>query len=272
MFANIGTDIQGICNRFSGKVGIAVKALNSKESFVLNGHLVFPAASTIKIYILLELFNQINQGKHKLNEYVTIAEDRRGEVWSRMSSGILKDTESIKQITLKDAATLMMVVSDNVATNLLIDLLCMEMIQNSIDKLGLENTKLQRKMMDLESAKSGRENVSTPYDMMITFEKIAGTEIPDTNTRAMILDILSRTQTEPGLRMVIPESVTIEHKTGEIFDVCNDVGIVRLPRDPFVICVMTKGETLAKRWDTIAQIGKTFFDHLSSASERKIAA
>jgi len=176
----------------------------------------------------------------------------------------------VKWLTLKDAATIMISVSDNVAANLLIDLLGMEKIQQAIRSWGLTDTKLQRKMMDLESVAQGRANLLSPYDMMVALEKIADAEILDRNSCEIILDILSRTEFLPGLRIQIPENIVIQHKTGDIADVCNDVGIVRIPGNPFIICVMTKGASVAERWKTIGEVGKAFYDHLTSMGEKRI--
>jgi len=212
------------------------------------------------------LFNQIRAGKRELDDFIEIPTSRSGEVWSRTSSGILKDVESVRRISLKDAATLMIVVSDNVATNMLIDHLGLEKIQGLVRNFQLTDTKIQRKMMNMESAARGLENVSTPYDMMLTLDQIAGAKIFDSNTCNTILNILSRTQGVLGLRRLIAENVAIEHKTGEVLDACHDVGIVRIPNNPFIICVMTRGANLVQRWDTIAEIGKLFYDRLNSES------
>jgi beta-lactamase class A len=105
--------------------------------------------------------------------------------------------------------------------------------------------------------------------MMVTLEKIAKAEILDSNSCNTILDILSRTQDALGLRRLIPENVMIEHKTGELSDVCHDVGIVRIPDKPMIICVMIKGANLVQRWDAIAEIGRLFYDFASHETRER---
>jgi beta-lactamase class A len=160
----------------------------------------------------------------------------------------------------------MIIVSDNIAANLLIDLLGMNRIQETIRVLGLKETRLIRKMMDLESSNKGLENVSTPHDLMLTMEKIARAEFLDARGSQMALDILSKTQDMFGLRRLIPEVIRIEHKTGEFFNVCNDVGIVRVPNNPFVISIMSKDVNLVNGWDAVAELGKVFYDRFSKNS------
>ena len=266
--AGVERQVQAILNEVSGSVGIAVKGLESDATFLHNEHLVASAASTIKIHIILELFNQVKAGKHSLDEFIEIPTNREGAEWHPPSSGVLRDLESVQRLSLKDVATLMMMVSDNVATNLLIDLLGLRNIQTSIERLSLRSTKLQRKMMDLESKARGFENLTSPFDMMITMGKIARYEILDRSSCDIVLDILSKCQDVFGVRRLIPENVRIEHKTGELFDVCNDVGIVRVPSDPFIFSIMANGVNLVQGWDTIAELGKLFYDCFVSKSSR----
>jgi beta-lactamase class A len=264
----IQSEVQTILRKLTGSVGIAIKALESNSMFLHNEQMVAPAASTIKVHILIELFKQAKAGKHSLEEFIEIPVNRDGAEWQTPSSGILKDLRSIQRLSLMDVATLMMAVSDNVATNLLIDLLGAGNIQTSIEHLGLKSTKLQRRMMDLEAKGRGLENVTSPHDMMITLQRIARYEILDRNSCDTILDILSKCQDTFGVRRLIPEDVRIEHKTGELFGVCNDVGVVRIPVNSFIFSIMANSVNLVQGWDTIAELGKLFYDHFTSQSPR----
>jgi len=265
VFSGLDAQCKAIAGRLSGTVGIAVKTLRSGDSFYVNEHEPFPSASTIKIHILLELFNQVKSGKRSLAEMIDVPMSGRvGPLWDQDSSGILKDLESVSRISLKDAATLMMIVSDNVATNLIIDLLGIENIQKMIRSLGLRNTKLQRKMMDRESAARGLQNLTTPYDLIRTMELIANAQALDSSSCGAILGIMSRAQDVMGLRRLIPQTVRLEHKTGDDDDLSHDVGIVSLPHNPFIIAVMTKSVNFLDGYDAIAEIGKLFYDRLAS--------
>jgi beta-lactamase class A len=265
--AGVEEHVHKITRRISGNFGIAVKVLQSDLSFFHNEHMLCPAASTIKIHILLELLNQVRAGKHSLDELVELPSRKTSEgAWSATASGVLKELESVRRISLKDTATLMIIVSDNIAANLLIDLLGMDRIQETIQTLGLKKTKLVRKMMDLKSSRKGLENVSTPHELMLTMENVARAQFLDNQGSEMVLDILSKTQDVFGLRRLIPAEVRMEHKTGEFFSVCNDAGIVHAPRNPFIISIMSKDVNLVDGWDTVAELGKLFYDRLSSTS------
>src|SRR5439155_4337821 len=148
--------LQEISARVNGAVGYAVLDLASGERFGRLDRSVFPTASTIKIAIVYELFKQVDEGKVRLEQ--TIVLDRAKAVGG---SGVLVELGT-PTLSLRDYATLMVIVSDNTATNVLIDVLGMNAIATRMSALGLTETKLRRHMADLAAARRGDENVSTP--------------------------------------------------------------------------------------------------------------
>ena len=143
-------------------MGVAIEDLTTGDHFFLHEDEVFAQASSIKITVLANLYLQAQQGKLKLTDLYTV-----------QSSDLVPDsdimgglTPGVTRITLRDLATMMVAVSDNSATNVLIDRVGMQNVNAMLDSLGLTHTRLRRKMMDLEAAKQGRENISTPREMM----------------------------------------------------------------------------------------------------------
>ena len=150
--------VQDIAGRVDGVVGYAILDLTSGDRI---GHLdreTFPTASAIKIAIVYELFKQAAEGKIRLDD--TIRLERTKAVGG---SGVLVEMGT-PTLSICDYATLMVTLSDNTATNVLIDRLGMENITRRMQGLGLNATKLRRHMMDLVAARRGDENVSTPDD------------------------------------------------------------------------------------------------------------
>src|SRR6184192_366961 len=145
-----------------GVLGVAIEDLTSGQRFLLRGNEVFPQASSIKIAVLAGLYRQAQSGKLNLIDLYTVqASDLVAD--SSIMGGL---TPGITRVTLRDLATMMVAVSDNSATNVLIDRVGMENVNSLMNSLGLANTRLRRKMMDLKAAGEGRENISTPQDMM----------------------------------------------------------------------------------------------------------
>ena len=179
-------------------------------------------------------------------------------------------TPCVTRITLRDLATMMVAVSDNSATNVLIDRVGMENVNALMDSLGLTHTRLRRKMMDLKAAGEGRENISTPAEMMALLEGLYRGKILN---KEMTDDFFKMLSTHKGsfIPRDLPEGLKIANKPGELEGVRNDSGVVFVENRPYVICVMTTylrherdgEETISK----ISAATYRMFDRLARASE-----
>jgi beta-lactamase class A len=171
---------------------------------------------------------------------------------------------------LLDLATMMVAVSDNSATNVLIDRVGMDNVNGMLDSLSLANTRLRRKMMDLDAANQGRENISTPREMMTLLEDIYRGKLLNQQSTTDFFKVLS-TNKVSWIPRDLPADLRIANKPGSLEAVRNDSGIVFVEGRPYVICMMTAflgnerdGE------DAISKISLAawrMFDRLSRASE-----
>src|ERR1035441_1584954 len=168
LWTKLEASILNVDRGLDGVMGVAVLDLTDGHKYLLHADEVFPQASSIKICVLAELYRQAQQGKLKLTDLYTVnAADlvQDSDIMGGLTPGVTK-------ITLRDLATMMVAVSDNSATNVLIDRVGMENVNAMLDSLGLTHTRLRRKMMDLQAAKEGRENISTPREMMALLDAI----------------------------------------------------------------------------------------------------
>jgi beta-lactamase class A len=205
------------------------------EKIFINENVVFPQASSIKIHILAELFHQAEEGKIRLSDVVPLPPTVRVG-----GSGVLNELgESSVSMSIRDYAVLMIVLSDNTATNLLIKQVGMDNVNRFLQSQGLVKTKLQRMMMDVKAAAEGRENIGTPKEVSMILEKLYRGELVSKKSSADMLLILQKPKEGP-IRAGVPADITIANKEGDIEGVRCDVGIVYLPKAPYVICVMTK--------------------------------
>src|SRR5262252_6994575 len=148
-------ELRSTDQQLDGVMGLAVKDLTSGEEFFINADEIMPQASSIKIAVLANLYLQAQQRKLRLSdEYVVRKEDLvpGSDIMLGLSPGVTR-------LTLRDLATMMIAVSDNSATNVLIRRAGMDSVNAILARLGLHSTKLRRKMMDLKAASEGRENV-----------------------------------------------------------------------------------------------------------------
>jgi beta-lactamase class A len=249
-----------------GVLGLAILDLSSGQQFLLHADQIFPQASSIKIAVLAELYRQAQQGKLKLTDLYTV-----------QTSDLVPDsdimgglTPGVTRITNRDLATMMVAVSDNSATNVLIDRVGMDNVNGLMDSLGLSHTRLRRKMMDVKAASEGRENISTPREMMALLEAIYRGKLLNKEMTEDFLKMLS-THKESFIPRDLPDDVRIANKPGELEAVRNDSGIVLAKNRPYVICVMTtylknerQGEEAISK---ISALAYHMFDRLGRASE-----
>ncbi|MCX6144649.1 MAG: class A beta-lactamase-related serine hydrolase, partial [Ignavibacteriales bacterium] len=227
--------LRSIAETSDAVVGIAIKNLVTGEKIFINENVVFPQASSIKIHILAELFHQAEQGKIRLSDVVPLPSAVRVG-----GSGVLNELgESSVSMSIRDYAILMIVLSDNTATNFLIKQVGMENVNKLLQSQGAVKTRLQRMMMDVKAAAEGRENIGTPKEVLMILEKLYRGELVNKKSSDDMLLILQKPKKGP-IRAGVPADITIANKEGDVEGVRCDVGIVYLPKTPYVICVMTK--------------------------------
>ena len=207
-----------------GVVGYEIVDLTSNERVSHLERETFPTASAIKLAIVYELYKQASEGRIKLDEMLVL--DRRKAVGG---SGVLIHMGT-PTLSLRDYATLMVTLSDNTATNVLIDRLGMAEISKRLQKLGLPGTQLRRHMMDGAAARRGDENVSTPSELIALLKSLQS--MPE----AIALLKLPK---ENRLRRGLPADVESADKSGELDGVRVDAGIVFLKNRPYAFSVMT---------------------------------
>lgn len=223
-------------SKVDGKVGFYFKNLITKEEISYNENKKMLAASLIKLTVLGEVFNQIENSSIKKDEiFITNEKDKVP------SCGALNYMESNLKITLKDLYTLMIILSDNYATNILIDRCKIENINKFIKENNLKNTVLNRKMFDLIGSKKGIENYTSAKDMGLLLEKIYNKTLVSKESSSEILEILKNQRLNSKIPFFLSSGenkTIIAHKTGEDTGITHDVGIV-FAKQPFIICFLS---------------------------------
>jgi beta-lactamase class A len=258
--------------QLDGVLGVAILDLNSGQQFLIRPDEVFPQASSIKIAVLAELYHQAQQSAHGVSGKATLKDRyvvRAADIVpdSSILGGLTPDVSSL---TNRDLATIMVAVSDNSATNILIDRVGMDNVVRLTESLGLAHTQLRRKMMDLQAAAQGRENISTPREMMELLEQLYRGKVIGSPLLDDFFNVLA-TNKDSWIPRDLPPDLKVANKPGELEGVRNDSGIVFLKNRPYVICVMTTylakeraGEEAITR---ISRLAFGLFDRLSRASQ-----
>jgi len=265
LWQKLESSIRSEDQHLDGVLGIAIEDLSNGHTFLLNADETFPTASTIKIAILAELYRQAQQEKLKLADTYTLQQsDLVGG--SGISTAL---TPGATRLTLRDAAALMISVSDNGMTNVLIDRVGLDNVNALLDSLGLAHTRLSRKMMDLRAAAEGRENFATPRELMLLLEAIYRGRVLNKQFTADYFNLLS-TPKASYIPRELPEDLRVANKPGELEGVRNDCGLIFTGSRPYILCAMStylRNERAAG--DAISRIsGETYrmFDRLSRAS------
>jgi beta-lactamase class A len=235
LWGRMEDSVRGIVRETDAVVGVAIVDLTDQRSFYLNADAVYPTASTIKIAVLAELYRQHERGSGaKLGDLYTVdAKDGVG------TEGILQSMSAgVSRITNRDLALLMVSLSDNSATNVLIDRVGMDNVNAWLAQVGLERTRLRRHMLDVKAAQAGRENTATPRELVTMLQALHSGRVFGKATTADFFRMLG-TQKSSYIPRLLPADLMIANKPGNLDAVRNDAGVVFVPGRPFAIAVMT---------------------------------
>jgi beta-lactamase class A len=258
-----------IADAVDGSVGYVVIDLSSGERVDRQAAQTFPTASSIKPAILYELFKQSEEGRLNLDR--TVQWDSTQAVGG---SGVLFELSN-PVLSLHDLAVLMIVLSDNTATNVLIDTVGMDRVNARLQSLGLGDIRLRRKMMDVDAVRKGRENLATPAALAALYSAIHEGKGLSKTSRDAMLAILEKGKSSPMLRGIAP-GVAVASKPGDLDGVRADGGIVYLEGRPYVFVAMTSwlqndadGE---RAIEELSRAAYQYFDRVARSSEygRKI--
>ena len=268
LWEHLASRISDIEHHLDGVLGVAILDLDTRRMLLIHPDEVFPQASSIKITVLAELYRQSAQAAQGVphnaalsDTYIVRAADLVPD--SDIMGGL---TPGVTTLTNRDLATMMVAVSDNAATNVLIDRVGMDNVQRLMQNQGLSHTLLRRKMMDLRAAAEGRENVSTPREMMAFLENIYRQQIFGGELLKDFFTVLA-THKDSWIPVDLPEGLRIANKPGALEGVRADSGIVFLANRPYVICVMTTylGNERAGE-DAIRSVSRAAYDMFARLS------
>jgi beta-lactamase class A len=248
-----------IAREVPGVMGIAVVDLTSGERIGVNEDLVFPQGSAIKIPVLLELYRQAESGALGLQDRVQVG--RGNQVGG---SGVLQSFgDGTSQLALRDLAVLMINLSDNTATNLLIDRVGMANVNRTMQELGLGSIRLQRLMIRPEDSARGNENLATAADAARLMALIARCELPITPEHCADLRAILEIPKGGPLPEPIPSGIRVAWKPGGITGVSTAWGIVGLEGRPYAIAAMVNYSDGAAAGEAIRDASEAAFAHFS---------
>jgi beta-lactamase class A len=249
--------IKAVDDALDGILGVATIDLTSGRTFGHNADAVFPTASSIKIPIMIQVFRDERGGKFSFDDKATLGpKDNAGGSGGPLQKVLDKGPVTM---TIRELLEDMIQYSDNSATNKLIDLVGIDRVNALIKELGLQQTRLRRKMMDIAAAKRGDENVSTPNEMARIVRAIYDNKAADPHSCQEMLAIMKKV--DAYIRPAIPASIEVASKPGDLDGVRTETGLVFLPGRPFIVSVMST--YLNDRVNPVGQVTGIVFDYFN---------
>lgn len=218
--------------KIKGKKSFYYKNLVNSETISIGEDIPMMAASVIKIPIMVETFRQIKAGRiTKEQTYVLKETDKMP------SCGALNRIHTGIELTIQDLYNLMIILSDNTATNILINILGREQINQSMEDLGYKTIRVNRYLFDKEASAKGIENYVSAIEIADMLEKMYAGCMVDKDSDQEMLEVLKEQRLNGKIPFRFVEKVPIAHKTGEDTGITHDVGII-FGKQPFIICCL----------------------------------
>ena len=243
----LSASIEERIRKSGADVAVAFRTLDGHTAYSFQEEESFHAASTMKIPVMIELFHQARQGKLKLDDALLV----KNEFHSLVDGSIYKldpaddsETELYKAAgqtrTLRQLCELMITVSSNLATNLLIEKLGVENIRATVHLLDADGMNVLRGVEDSKAFAKGLNNTTTAHGLLQLLDAIAHGEAVDKESSRQMIAILERQKFNEGIPAGLPPGTRVAHKTGEITKIHHDAAIVFGPK-PFVLVILVRG-------------------------------
>lgn len=230
-----------------GKAGFYYKNLITKEEITYNENETFMAASVIKLPILAVVYSEAAKGNVKLTDLITVKNNDKVP-----GCGALYSFTNEPTVDIQTLCKLMITISDNTATNVLIKHFTIEKLSEEFIKMGFTDTKLKRLLFDREASQRGLQNYFTPKEIGMLLEQIYNRTFVNEKVSDDILEVLYKQQINHKIPGKLP-NLLIAHKTGEDDGITHDVGIVHA-QEPFVVCFTSNETNVAEFEQLIREI------------------
>lgn len=256
--------MEGELNRLHGESSLAVRGLVNGESFGIREEKVFPAYSSIKTAIMAEVFRRHEQGLLHIDQRIAVTNSPKAE-----GSSVLKEMQSGVELTIRDLCMLMMIISDNVATNACIELAGgFAGVNAYMELVGMKRSKLQRKMLGRGVDFLTCENHISAADLAHLYVEIGHGRAVTVDSCLDMITILRRVQHRRHLGMFLPPGTLQGSKGGGGPALSVTAGLIWTPRGPFAIAICAHGwrHSIEAEY-RMARISRWAYDFFSGAPE-----
>lgn len=233
-------------DRTGGEWGLVFKDLDSDLTVALNPDRVFASASLIKLPVLISAMIAASDGSIDLSTRLELDHSEISEE-DRDGSGVIIHLSNPVSLTIRDLCVLMIITSDNFATNAIIDLLGMSYINGILQRLGLRDTRINHRIADFEQLKDVNTNPITAGEVSQLLEAVYTRQLPHSST---IEEILQKQIYGTRIPLLLPyedDDLLVAHKTGTLRTIAHDAGILRTSKGAYVLCILTQQQEAIAR-------------------------
>ena len=228
--------VEGVVREAGGEVAVAARLVGTGRGWEIDGGKRFPAASTIKTAILVALHREVDAGRLRLEDERIVSAGAK-----TAGSGVLAALRDGLALTLEDLATLMIAVSDNTASNLVLDAVGIERVRATIADLGLSRTELNRRFLGRAPGPGEAENVTTAGDLVALLAAIAEGTAASATACARMRATLALQQDRDRLARYLPDGQPFAGKSGTLPRLVHDSGLIETAAGPLAVAVLTRG-------------------------------
>jgi beta-lactamase class A len=270
---NLLTSIKTELGRNKGIFAMAFRNIATGETILLNEHESFHAASTMKTPVMIEVYKQAGAGKFSMSDQVTIKNDFKSIVDSSGYQLNAADdsqqelyTQVGKKTSIYDLVYQMIILSSNLATNMLIEMVDGKNVTQTMRELGAKDILVLRGVEDSKAYAKGWNNTTTAYDLMLIFDKMARGQTVDEKASQAMINILLDQKYRDIIPAYLPEGVKVAHKTGFITALHHDSGIVFLPdgRKYVLVLLSRKLEDEKAAVESMARVSEMVYKYVAA--------
>ena len=237
--SSLDSRVRAETDPFKGKVFLFAQNLDTGETYSLNGDERVRTASTIKIAVMIEAFARVAEGRAKWTDELVLTKAAR-----YAGSGILPELSDGLRLTLRDCVRLMMTLSDNTATNMVLDHLTTDAVNARMESLGFKHTRIMRRVGSGGESKAGKEpdnkrfglGATTPHEMVEIMTKLERGEIVNKGASKEMIDLMKREQARYAIGRTVPE-VSMASKYGALDALRSCVAILYTKQGKIAIAI-----------------------------------
>ncbi len=265
--------------RERGIYAVAFKDLQTGDTLFINERKLIPAASTIKIPVMIEAFKQVQEGALSFedsmrvtNHFTSMVDGSNYTLYFRRRPYLYVERRFNKKVSVHDLVYYMITVSSNLATNLLIDKIGPERINLTLQELGAMDTQVVNGVLDSVARARGQDNMTSAHDLMVILDAIVQKRVVSYEACDQMIDILLQQRHRDRIPAKLPAEAKVAHKTGTMNRLYHDAGIIFLPDGrAYILAILSQGVSSHQRCLTVmSDISRMIYDWMTTDDSRGI--